>query len=132
MAGKHLGPTLDVLDASRRLVPLAAHNVDRRNAEGYLKAGKEMLPLAEEVSRLAGRTDAEQLLADTRAVAIRSRLDPRADIGLGEIHLPEFDVLKVSATDAPGELRQRCQAGWPPAIPIPAQPCTTGWQQSSP
>ena len=119
MAGKHLGPTLDVLDASRRLVPLAAHNVDRRNAEGYLKAGKEMLQLAEEVSRLAGRADAEQLLADTRTVAIRSRLDPRADIGLGEIHLPEFDVLKVSATDAPGELRQRCRAGMSARYPDP-------------
>ncbi len=119
MAGKHLGPTLDVLDASRRLVPLAAHNVDRRNAEGYLKAGKEMLPLAEEVSRLAGRADAEQLLADTRTVAIRSRLDPRADIGLGEIHLPEFDVLKVSATDAPGELRNRCQVGMAARYPDP-------------
>jgi len=119
MAAKHLGPTLDVLDASRRLVPLASHNVDRRNAEGYLKAGKEMLPLAEEVSRLAGRADAEQLLADTRTVAIRARLDPRADIGLGEIHLPEFDVLKVSATDAPGELRHRCRAGLAARYPDP-------------
>ena len=111
MAAKHLAPTLDVLDASRRLVPLAAHNVDRRNAEGYLKTGKEMRSLADEVSRLAGRADPAQLLADTRTVAIRSRLDPRADIGLGEIHLPEFDVLKVTATDAPGELRHRCSAG---------------------
>ncbi|MCC6495247.1 MAG: DNA polymerase III subunit alpha, partial [Propionibacteriaceae bacterium] len=111
MAAKHLAPTVDVLDSARRLVPLAAHNVDRRNAEGYLKSGKEMLPLAEEVSRLAGRDDAEQLLADTRTVAVRSRLDPRADIGLGEIHLPEFDVLKVATGDAGSELRQRCRAG---------------------
>jgi len=70
-----------------------------------------MLAVAEEVSRLAGRGDAEQVIADTRMLAIRSRLDPRADIGLGEIHLPEFDVLAGAAPDALAELRRRCDAG---------------------
>ena len=121
MASRHLAPTVDVLDASRRLVPLAPHNVDRRNAEGYLKSGKEMLQLAGEVSRRAGRADAERLLADTRTVAIRCRLDPRADIGLGEIHLPEFDVLKVSAVDAGTELLQRCRAGVAARYPTPGR-----------
>ena len=113
MAKKTQAPTLDVLDASRRLVPLGARNIDRRNAEGYLKSGKEMLAVAEEVSRLAGRRDAERLIADTRGLAVRTRLDPRADIGLGEIHLPEFDVLDVkgSAPDAMTALIQRCEAG---------------------
>ncbi|MBK9697457.1 MAG: DNA polymerase III subunit alpha [Propionibacteriaceae bacterium] len=111
MAAKHLAPTLDVLDSARRLVPLDSRNVDRRNAEGYLKSGKEMMPLAETVSALAGRRDAEQLIADTRMVAIRSRLDPRADIGLGEIHLPEFEVLGGTGGDAAGELYRRCEAG---------------------
>ena len=113
MAGKHLAPTVDVLDASRRLVPLDVRNVDRRNAEGYLKSGKEMLAAAEEVAVLAGRRDAERLIGDTRGLATRARLDPRADIGLGEIHLPEFDVLDVrgSAPDAMTALALRCQAG---------------------
>src|SRR5688572_22546091 len=31
-------PTADVLDAARRLVPLAARHVDRRTAEGYLRS----------------------------------------------------------------------------------------------
>ncbi|MFZ1410808.1 MAG: DNA polymerase III subunit alpha [Micropruina sp.] len=113
MAHKHLAPTIDVLDASRRLVPLDLRNVDRRNAEGYLKSGKEMLALAEEVSRLAGRWDAERLIGDTRQTAIRSRLDPRADIGLGEIHLPEFNLLDVRGehASAMAALWQRCEAG---------------------
>ena len=113
MAGKHLAPTLDVLDASRRLVPLDARNIDRRNAEGYLKTGKEMLPAADEVARLAGRRDAEALIGDTRMLATRCRLDPKADIGLGEIHLPEFDVLDVRGTapDAMTALTLRCEAG---------------------
>ncbi len=113
MAGKHLAPTVDVLDASRRLVPLDARNIDRRNAEGYLKTGKEMLAAADEVARLAGRRDTERLIGDTRMLATRARLDPRADIGLGEIHLPEFDVLDVrgSAPDAMTALKLRCEAG---------------------
>ncbi|MCB0890426.1 MAG: DNA polymerase III subunit alpha, partial [Propionibacteriaceae bacterium] len=113
MAGKHLAPTLDVLDASRRLVPLDARNIDRRNAEGYLKTGKEMLAAADEVARLAGRRDAEALIGDTRMLATRCRLDPKADIGLGEIHLPEFDVLDVRGTapDAMTALTLRCEAG---------------------
>ncbi len=113
MAGKRLAPTLDVLDASRRLVPLDARNIARCNAEGYLKTGKEMLAAADEVARLAGRRDAEALIGDTRMLATRCRLDPKADIGLGEIHLPEFDVLDVRGTapDAMTALTLRCEAG---------------------
>jgi error-prone DNA polymerase len=109
MARRSDAPTADVLDAARRLVPLDARNVDRRNAEGYLKSGKEMIAVAEEVCAIAGRPDAVRLFGATRDLAIRCRLDPRADIGLGEIHLPEFDTLGVS--DGFVELRRRCEAG---------------------
>ena len=34
--------TVDVLDAARRLVALDRRHVDRRNAEGFLKSGKQM------------------------------------------------------------------------------------------
>ncbi|MBB1500173.1 DNA polymerase III subunit alpha [Propioniciclava sp. MC1683] len=104
MARKSDAPVADVLDAARRLVPLDVRNVDRRNAEGYLKSGKEMLATVEEVTLLAGRRDPARLVADTRHLALRCRLDPVADLGIGEIHLPEF----------PGgiaELRARCEAG---------------------
>lgn len=113
MAHKSDAPTADVLDAARRLVPLDVRNVDRRNAEGYLKSGKEMLAVAEEVCRLAGRRDATRLLGDTRTLAIRSRLDPQADLGLGEVHLPEFELLGGTgpADDAFAALRARCEAG---------------------
>ena len=42
---------VDVLDAARRLVPLDLRHVDRGNAEGFLKSGKEMAEVAEEVGR---------------------------------------------------------------------------------
>ncbi|MEZ5192833.1 MAG: hypothetical protein R2734_10100 [Nocardioides sp.] len=57
-------PTVDVLDAARRLVPLGSvdlHRVGgldggaRGNAEGFLKSGKQMHEVAEEICRLSGR-----------------------------------------------------------------------------
>ena len=57
-----------------------------------------MRDIADEICRQAGFGDreADRLLARTRAVADRCALDPRADLGLGEVHLPE---LGVSLTD---------------------------------
>src|SRR3712207_8207974 len=66
--------TVDVLDAARRLVALDRRHVDRGNAEGFLKSGKEMAEVAEEIARLSGigsdpDREARRLLAHTRAVA---------------------------------------------------------------
>ncbi len=108
---------VDLLDAARRLVPLDLRHVDRGNAEGYLKSGKEMLTVAEEVCRLAGlggRAPLE-LLSRTRLVADRCAVDPREDLGLGEVHFPEFEVSREGVTgaarDADEALRLRCEAG---------------------
>ncbi len=115
-------PVVDVLDAARRLVPLgSAHLRDtgpdgaRANAEGFLKSGKQMQEVAEEVCRLAGQAldgerGARRLLARTRAVADRCALDVRADLGIGEVHFPEPDLPRTGASpDA--VLRERCEAG---------------------
>ena len=93
-ADRRDAPTVDVLDAARRLVALDRRHVDRGNAEGFLKSGKQMHEVAEEICRLAGlgrggERDVHRLLARTRAVADRCALDPRADLGLGEVHFPE-------------------------------------------
>ncbi|HEX5862435.1 MAG TPA: PHP domain-containing protein, partial [Nocardioides sp.] len=122
-------PTVDVLDAARRLVALDRRHVDRGNAEGFLKSGKQMHEVAEEICRLAGLSadtarDATRLLADTRKVADRCALDPRADLGLGEVHFPALveegaSVVEEGAqrrsrnpvTAADSLLRQRCEAG---------------------
>jgi error-prone DNA polymerase len=119
-------PTIDVLDAARRLVPLgSAHLRDigpgasRGNAEGFLKSGKQMHEVAEEICRLAGLAhdsddEARRLLARTRAVADRCALDPRSDLGLGEVHFPEFELSDTGAPSADVALRRRCEAaiGW--------------------
>ena len=56
-----------------------------------------MHEVAEEICRLAGLADdseheARRLLARTRAVADRCALDPRTDLGIGEVHFPEFEL----------------------------------------
>src|SRR4051812_13601737 len=104
-------PVVDVLDAARRLVALDLRHVDRGNAEAYLKSGKEMTALAADIARAIGREDdGRQLLATTRHIAERCAIDPRHDLGLGEIHFPEFEV--TGGTDADHVLRERCEAGF--------------------
>lgn len=103
-------PTVDILDAARRLVALDRRHVDRRNAEGFLKSGKQMYEIAEEIGRLGGLGDRDprRLLAATRALGDRCALDPRVDLGLGEIHFPEFEIKDEGTAD--GVLRIRCEA----------------------
>jgi len=79
--------TVDVLDAARRLVPLGSVDLRhadptglRGNAEGFLKSGKQMAEVAEEVCRFAGldgERGARDLLAGTRVVGDRCALGPR-------------------------------------------------------
>ena len=113
---------VDVLDAARRLVPLDLRHVDRGNAEGFLKSGKEMAAVAEEVCTMAGLGGraAQDLLAHTRVVADRCALDPRLDLGLGEVHFPELEISTGASSGSPNErasgtadavLRGRCEAG---------------------
>ncbi|MGA8246025.1 MAG: DNA polymerase III subunit alpha, partial [Nocardioides sp.] len=129
-ADRRDAPVVDVLDAARRLVALDRRHVDRGNAEGFLKSGKQMHEVAEEIVRLAGLGDSERearrLLAHTRSVGDRCALDPRADLGLGEVHFPEFELVhdpsllgaREGARDPAREegaadamLRARCEAG---------------------
>src|SRR3954453_16276491 len=113
-------PVADVLDASRRLVVLDARHIDRVNAEGYLKTGKEMADLAEEISVAAGDERlGRRLLARTRQVADRCALDPRLDLGVGTVHFPELSFAsngKAIDVTAPGAadriLYERCLAGF--------------------
>jgi len=109
------GPTLDVLDAARRLVALDPRHVDRVNAEAYLKSGKEMHEVALEVAGRAGTGErgARELLAATRRLADRCVLDPRGDLGIGEVHFPELltEAQKKQQRDPMTVLRGRCEAG---------------------
>jgi error-prone DNA polymerase len=106
-------PTADVLDASRRLVALDERHVDRRTAEGYLKSGKEMAAVAED---LVGpdRDAALRLLEGTARLAEQCVVDTREDLGIGSVRYPELDVVTTVAERGMGPsqvLRARCEAG---------------------
>jgi error-prone DNA polymerase len=113
-------PVADVLDATRRLVPLDVRHIDRRTGEGYLKSGEQMREVAYEVARLSGvgteSATARQLLASTEQLADECILDPIDDLGLGSIHFPELEVVDegaaISGTAPEIVLRRRCEAQW--------------------
>ncbi len=104
--------TVDVLDAARRLVPLAARHLDRVNAAGHLIGPAELVRTAAEVAEAAGEGDGgRRLLADTAALAGRCRLEARADLGIGTVHLPEPFLLGLGPDEDPlAVLRKRCDA----------------------
>jgi error-prone DNA polymerase len=106
-------PTADVLDAARRLVPLDQRHVDRRTAEGYLKSGKEMAEVAEDL--LGPDRDAVlRLLERTARLAEQCAVDVREDLGIGTVRYPELDVVTTAAEREMGPaevLRARCEAG---------------------
>src|SRR3546814_5686466 len=103
-ADRHEGPTSDGLDAARTLVPLGSAGLSgggpggfQRNAEGFLKSGKQMHELADEICHLAGLSsdparEARELLARTRSTAEWCALDPRPALGLGAPHLPDCHI----------------------------------------
>jgi error-prone DNA polymerase len=107
-ATRDQAPVVDVLDAIRRLVPLDSRHLDRANGEGHLADGAHMERVAREVVRLSGiaageqgeRREVTRLLADTRALADACRLDPVVDLGIGEVHVPELDLLLPARTAA--------------------------------
>jgi len=86
-------PIADVLDAARHLSPLHEKNVKRMNAEAFFKSAAEMDEVIRDIARTAGERSGERLLRDTRALAERAMLSPERDIGLGEIHLPEPEMV---------------------------------------
>ncbi|MFM6841441.1 MAG: DNA polymerase III subunit alpha [Candidatus Planktophila sp.] len=106
------GPVADVLDCARQLVPLDRRHLERRNAEGFLKSSDEMHRLAAEIAQAAGEGSPRLLLKTTREWAERSLLSPQRDIGLGNVHLPEADVVgATNAADMRRVLRDRTEAG---------------------
>ncbi|MFC9970070.1 DNA polymerase III subunit alpha [Spirillospora sp. NPDC127200] len=94
-------PVAQVLDVTRRMVPLHGRHLDDRTGHAYLKSTAEMRRVAE----LSCGPAAEQVLARTRALAERCVLDPDRDLGMDRVHLPEV------AGDPYARLVARCEEG---------------------
>jgi error-prone DNA polymerase len=87
---------VDALECMRELVPIAAANVTRRNAEGWLKPADAMRAL------FADRPD---LADETLGLAERCTFD----LGLKRIHFPDFPTPAGRSADA--MLAERCWRG---------------------
>jgi len=86
----------DALECMRRIVPIAASNVTRTNAEGWLKAPDAMRALFAERPDLCDRT-----------LAIAERVT--FDLGLKQVHFPDFSTPDGRGPDA--LLAERCWRG---------------------
>ena len=112
MLNRSDGPLADVLDSARNLVPLHKRHVERQNSEAYLKDTKAMHQLATEIAQAAGESTAHSLIKTTMQWAEMATLDPRRDVGIGKIHLPEPSVVGgKTQNDLTIQLKQRCEAG---------------------
>ncbi|MGI8532926.1 MAG: DNA polymerase III subunit alpha, partial [Geodermatophilaceae bacterium] len=61
------------------------------------------------------RDAARRLLAATRRVADRCAVDPRADLGIGDVHFPELSITRRPGEESIADrevLRLRCEAGF--------------------
>ncbi|MEN9692389.1 MAG: hypothetical protein RLZZ330_33, partial [Actinomycetota bacterium] len=92
---KAQGKTADILDATRKLVPLSKANVERKNNEAVFKSEIEMQRLACEIAQCAGYgiSDVWKLLQVTEDFAQSAVIDPENDMGIGQTFVPELDVI---------------------------------------
>jgi error-prone DNA polymerase len=108
------GRVVDVLDATRRLVALDDRHRDRPNAQGFLAPADFMADIADEIAQAAGagRRTSRDLLAAAVDLAGECAITP-ADLGIGEVVVPELDVVvgESDAVRADAILRTRCEAG---------------------
>lgn len=101
--------TVDVLDAARRLVPLDVRHLDRVSTSGHLATAAAMHSLALRITEDSMR--ARLLIDSTTEVAQTLVQDPRFDLGIGAVHLPESSVLGLRIGERPQEvLAARCRA----------------------
>jgi len=114
-------PVAQVLDAARLLVPVNSPRVEPLppgGGQAYVKSADEMADIAAEIAAAAvvgGRDErgGRRLLEDTWHLAQYCALDPQRDLGLGEVFVPELDVLlgrRISdpVSQADVLLRTRC------------------------
>ena len=112
MLARDDAPIADILDATRRHLPLHKKVVERQNAEAFFKDSDEMTLLADQIARAAGERNGRNLLRTTRSWAEQAILSPERDIGLCSIHLPEPEVVGArDQIELIRQLRDRSYAG---------------------
>ncbi|MEU4151889.1 DNA polymerase III subunit alpha [Streptomyces sp. NPDC026659] len=106
------GAVADVLDASRRLVPIDFRK-ELDSGEAWLKGASDMLRVAERVVEAAGyrREVGWRLVEQTLATAGECVVDPEADLGIGSVRFPEARLVGAGRRTAQRALASRAAAG---------------------
>ncbi|MEW2133573.1 DNA polymerase III subunit alpha [Streptomyces sp. NPDC005435] len=106
------GPVADVLDASRRLVPIDFRK-ELDSGEAWLKGASDMLRVAERVVEAAGyrREAGWRLVEQTLATAEECVVDPETDLGIGSVRFPEARLVGAGRRTAQRALASRAVAG---------------------
>ncbi|TKA09032.1 DNA polymerase III subunit alpha [Actinacidiphila oryziradicis] len=108
------GEVADVLDAARRLMPIDVTRPEALDSgERWLKGAGDMARTAERIAEAAGgrRGEAHRLLRATEEMAAGCAVDPEDDLGIGQVHFPEPELVGAGARTADRVLRSRCAAG---------------------
>ncbi len=114
----HQGATVDVLDAARRLTLLHERHLDRVSSAGHIADAATMWAAMRRVVGDQEGAAARRLLDRTVEVARDCAQDPRADIGVGSVHLPEPAALGLApGTDCQQVLARRCAGAVATAYP---------------
>lgn len=109
-AHPHQAATVDVLDAARRLTLLHERHLDRVSAAGHVTNAATMYAAMRRVTGDQESALARQLLRQSARFARECAQDPRTDIGIGAVHLPEPAALGLAPGDDPhGVLTRRCR-----------------------
>ena len=104
----------DVLDAARQQVPLSEKNRQSSTNQAFLADSKHMNNTAYRIANMVGdpRDIARSLLQQTHNLAQQSVLDPKTDLGLGSVYVPELSMvterIDLSAIEL---LRTQCTQG---------------------
>ncbi|TDC56120.1 DNA polymerase III subunit alpha [Actinomadura sp. KC345] len=109
-------PVAQVLDVTRRLVPLDRRHLDDLTGHAYLKPVPEMRRVAE---LSCGPDEADALLAATRRLSERCVLDPGRDLGMDDVHLPAVPgdpYARLVARCAAGMTRRGLGTSWRAAV----------------
>jgi len=112
-AVRHVDPgesaVVDVLDAARRLVALDTRHLDRVTDAAHLASTDTMRAVALDVTG-GDRARADALLERTLALGLVCAQSARHDLGIGSVHLPEPEVLRIEPGESPQvRLEQRCR-----------------------
>jgi error-prone DNA polymerase len=104
----------DVLDAARAQVPLSEKNRQSSTNQAFLADSEHMNNTAYRIANMVGdpRDIARSLLQQTHDLAQQSAIDPKTELGLGSVYVPELSMvterIDLSAIQL---LRAQCDQG---------------------